>query len=302
MDWLIILCLLLLICVMYYKVYKIKKDVYNFADKLEKNLDDILLGKEISELEEDTVLAKLNDKINTVIKIWKDKEQESFQQKQQLKELISDISHQTRTPIANQKIYLEILREELKQENLAEVIDKLEHQTDKLDFLFKSMVKMSRLENGIIQIEKRNLNIIYTLSRAISGVVAFALKKQIRISVKAPENLIVPHDKKWTEEAIYNILDNAVKYTSNGGEIEIILKKNEIFTEIHVKDNGKGICLEHQAQIFKRFYREPDVHDKDGLGIGLYLSRKIIELQNGYIELYSEVGKGSDFKIYLPNK
>lgn len=302
MDWLIILCLLLLICVMYYKVYKIKKDVYDFADKLEKNLDDILLGKEISELEEDTVLAKLNDKINTVIKIWKDKEQESFQQKQQLKELISDISHQTRTPIANQKIYLEILREELKQENLAEVIDKLEHQTDKLDFLFKSMVKMSRLENGIIQIEKRNLNIIDTLSRAISGVVAFALKKQIRISVKALENLIVPHDKKWTEEAIYNILDNAVKYTSNGGEIEIILKKNEIFTEIHVKDNGKGICLEHQAQIFKRFYREPDVHDKDGLGIGLYLSRKIIELQNGYIELYSEVGKGSDFKIYLPNK
>ena len=287
---------------MYYKVYKIKKDVYDFADKLEKNLDDILLGKEISELEEDTVLAKLNDKINTVIKIWKDKEQESFQQKQQLKELISDISHQTRTPIANQKIYLEILREELKQENLAEVIDKLEHQTDKLDFLFKSMVKMSRLENGIIQIEKRNLNIIDTLSRAISGVVAFALKKQIRISVKAPENLIVPHDKKWTEEAIYNILDNAVKYTLNGGEIEIILKKNEIFTEIHVKDNGKGICLEHQAQIFKRFYREPDVHDKDGLGIGLYLSRKIIELQNGYIELYSEVGKGSDFKIYLPNK
>lgn len=302
MDWLIILCLLLLICVMYYKVYKIKKDVYDFADKLEKNLDDILLGKEISELEEDTVLAKLNDKINTVIKIWKDKEQESFQQKQQLKELISDISHQTRTPIANQKIYLEILREELKQENLAEVIDKLEHQTDKLDFLFKSMVKMSRLENGIIQIEKRNLNIIDTLSRAISGVVVFALKKQIRISVKAPENLIVPHDKKWTEEAIYNILDNAVKYTLNGGEIEIILKKNEIFTEIHVKDNGKGICLEHQAQIFKRFYREPDVHDKDGLGIGLYLSRKIIELQNGYIELYSEVGKGSDFKIYLPNK
>ena len=302
MDWLIILCLLLLICVMYYKVYKIKKDVYDFADKLEKNLDDILLGKEISELEEDTVLAKLNDKINTVIKIWKDKEQKSFQQKQQLKELISDISHQTRTPIANQKIYLEILREELKQENLAEVNDKLEHQTDKLDLLFKSMVNMSRLENGIIQIEKRNLNIIDTLSRAISGVVAFALKKQIRISVKAPENLIVPHDKKWTEEAIYNILDNAVKYTLNGGEIEIILKKNEIFTEIHVKDNGKGICLEHQAQIFKRFYREPDVHDKDGLGIGLYLSRKIIELQNGYIELYSEVGKGSDFKIYLPNK
>ena len=302
MDWLIILCLLLLICVMRYKVYKIKQDVYAFEDKLEKNLDDILLGKEISELEEDTVLAKLNDKINTVIKIWKDKEQKSFQQKQQLKELISDISHQTRTPIANQKIYLEILREELKQENLAEVIDKLEHQTDKLDFLFKSMVKMSRLENGIIQIEKRNLNIIDTLSRAISGVVAFALKKQIRISVKAPENLIVPHDKKWTEEAIYNILDNAVKYTLNGGEIEIILKKNEIFTEIHVKDNGKGICLEHQAQIFKRFYREPDVHDKDGLGIGLYLSRKIIELQNGYIELYSEVGKGSDFKIYLPNK
>ena len=92
-----------------------------------------------------------------------------------------------------------------------------------------------------------------------------------------------------------------MKYTGPGGSIAIRVVRGEIFTEIHVSDSGKGIALERQAQIFTRFYREPEVHDQEGVGIGLYLTRKIAELQGGYVQVRSEPGKGSDFCIYLPN-
>lgn len=119
--------------------------------------------------------------------------------------------------------------------------------------------------------------------------------------MECDEDLRLNHDKKWTEEAIFNVLDNAVKYTRSGGKICVKVTRQEIFTKISVQDNGKGILPERQAEIFTRFYREPEVHEQSGVGIGLYLTRKILELQNGYIEVHSDLGKGADFCIYLPN-
>lgn len=114
--------------------------------------------------------------------------------------------------------------------------------------------------------------------------------------------MLLNHDSKWTEEAIFNVLDNAVKYTAPKGCIHVKVIPQEIFTKISIQDNGKGILPERQAEIFTRFYREPEVHDIDGVGIGLYLSRRILELQNGYIEVRSEIGTGSEFCLYLPNE
>ena len=104
------------------------------------------------------------------------------------------------------------------------------------------------------------------------------------------------------KQLLINLLDNAVKYTNPKGRIAVQVIYQEIFTKISVRDNGKGILPERQAEIFTRFYREPEVHDNHGVGIGLYLTRKILELQNGYIEVHSETGKGSDFCLYLPNE
>ena len=97
-----------------------------------------------------------------------------------------------------------------------------------------------------------------------------------------------------------NLLDNAVKYTGENGRVEISIHVREIFAEICVSDNGKGIMQERQAQIFKRFYREPEVHAQEGIGVGLYLTRKIIEMQDGYIEVASRPGEGACFRIFLP--
>ena len=228
-----------------------------------------------------------------------------------MKELIYDIYHQTRTPVANQKIYLEILKDMDLPGEATEFLNKLEHQTDRLDFLFQSLVKMSRLETGVIQIRKERGDLFDTLAGAMAAVVPAASKKGIALEVEgggeklSGENdknrLLLSHDRKWTEEAVYNLLDNAVKYTPEGGRVTLCVEKKEIFTEIHVRDTGKGIALERQAQIFTRFYREPEVQDLEGLGIGLYLTRKIAELQGGYVEVRSEAGKGADFCLFLPN-
>ena len=309
MDWTVIIavCAAAAAGVMGWKLWKMKRDIYEFADALEESLDAVIQGRRPRESgeTEDTLLGRVNEKLRRVFHILEKKEEETARSRQQIRELISDISHQTKTPIANQKIYLEILKSRGLPEDAGEFLDKLEHQTDRLDFLFRSLVKMSRLETGVIQIRKETADLIQTLGGAVAAVVPAASKKNIVLSVEREDGegaLELPHDKKWTEEAIYNLLDNAVKYTPQGGRVTVRVQRREIFTEIHVRDTGKGIAPERHARIFTRFYREPEVHGQDGLGIGLYLTRKIAEMQGGYVEVRSEEGAGADFCIYLPNE
>ena len=300
----IIICLTLAPIWMWKRMEKMKQEIYTFTDRLEECLDAMASGEEIKNPGncEDSLWDKVYERLRRIENIWSRREEESVAGKKQIEELISDISHQTKTPIANIKIYLELLdNEEENTEKQREYLEKIEGQTEKLDFLLKSMVKMSRLETGIIEIHKKPCSIHETLGRAVAAIVPKAEKKKIGIYVECPENLMLCHDSKWTEEAIFNILDNAVKYTSAGGKICVTVICQEIFTKISVKDNGKGIRLERQAEIFTRFYREPEVHVQNGVGIGLYLTRRILELQNGYIEVHSEIGKGSEFCLYLPN-
>ena len=173
-------------------------------------------------------------------------------------------------------------------------------QTDKLDFLFQALVKTSRLETGVIRLEKRQGRIYDTVAQAMCGIVYAAEKKQIDVSVNCPENLTASHDSKWTAEALFNLLDNAVKYTPTGGKITVTVEGWEMYAEIKVTDTGKGIPESSQAAIFRRFYREEEVHEQPGVGIGLYLAREIITRQGGYMKVASEPGKGSAFSIMLP--
>lgn len=128
-----------------------------------------------------------------------------------------------------------------------------------------------------------------------------AEKKNIHISVQCKETLQIVHDEKWTTEALFNILDNAVKYTPENGSIRISVSTSEFYTKIDISDTGKGISEKNHAAIFKRFYREPEVHNQEGIGIGLYLAREIITMQNGYIEVTSELYKGAVFSVFIPN-
>ena len=173
-------------------------------------------------------------------------------------------------------------------------------QVDKLEFLIQSMIKMSRLEAGIVKVRPKEEAIYPMLEQAVCDAAIKAEQKGISIQVWCPQEIDAFFDFKWTLEAVYNILENAVKYTREKGHIEIRASVTDFFVRIQIQDSGKGIPEEHLTEIFKRFYREPEVHLEEGVGIGLYLAREIITKQKGFIEVRSNVGEGSVFSIHLP--
>ena len=225
------------------------------------------------------------------------------EERQELQTLVSDISHQVKTPVSNLKMATDTLLEKpMTEAERTDFIRGIRSQTDKLDFLFQALVKTSRLETGVIQLDKKPGRLFDTVAQAMSGIVYAAEKKEIVVSVDCPEDLTVFHDSKWTSEALFNLLDNAVKYTPAGGKIAVSVVLWEMYVEIKVADTGKGISESNQAAIFRRFYREEEVHEQQGVGIGLYLAREIVTRQGGYIKVVSEPGKGSEFSIMLPTK
>ncbi|SHK69164.1 Signal transduction histidine kinase [Hespellia stercorisuis DSM 15480] len=296
-------CLCIVIVFLWLRMRKMKKDIYEFTEKLDRSLEDMAAGKEIEKeaIPSETLWGKTNEKLRRIGGIWKKNSEKKQKEKEQIKEWISDISHQTKTPIANLKMYVELLQDETEEEKRREFLSNISKQTNKLDFFIQSMVKMSRLETGVIEIRQENHDLYRTIGQAVSAIVPKAEQKKIRIYADCEEEYCVKHDAKWTEEALENVLDNAVKYTGRQGRICVSVTRQEIYTRISIRDNGKGIAPERQAEIFRRFYREPEVHDQEGIGVGLYLAREIIALQNGYMEVCSAPGAGAEFQIYLPN-
>ena len=209
--------------------------------------------------------------------------------------------HQVKTPVSNLKMVTDtLLTKSVTDQERIDFLQGIRSQTDKLDFLFQALVKTSRLETGAILLEKKDRLLFDTLAQAMSGIVYGAEKKDITVTVDCPEDLHLSHDGKWTAEALFNLLDNAVKYTPNGGKVSVSVEQWEMYVKLSVADTGKGISESNQASIFQRFYREEEVHDEQGVGIGLYLAREIITRQGGYIKVTSVIGKGSTFSVFLP--
>lgn len=223
------------------------------------------------------------------------------EEKDKIKELISDISHQTKTPIANILLYAQLLSEQnLPQESLP-CVTALNAQAEKLSFLIGSLVKTSRLETGIFELHPKQLTIQPMLDAVLEQITQKANSKQIAIDCTSTD-IVACFDPKWTTEAVYNILDNAVKYTPSGGTITLKTVAYQLFCRIDITDTGIGIAEEEHSKIFGRFYRSASVSDKEGVGIGLYLSRQIISGEGGYIKIKSTLGMGTTFSVFLPSE
>ena len=220
-------------------------------------------------------------------------------EKDKIKTLIADISHQTKTPISNILLYTQLLREQPLPEESHLCVDSLESQSRKLQSLIDTLVKTSRLESGIIALRPSSGNLAPVIRSAVSQLVPKAEEKGISILTESTDAEAV-FDPKWTEEAIFNLLDNAVKYTPAGGEVHIRVTSYELFSAVHFSDNGPGISEDEQPKIFQRFYRGIEHQNEEGVGIGLYLVRQIAEGQGGYVKVISEKGMGSTFSLYLP--
>lgn len=282
-----------------------QKKLSLFTDGLCRTLDHMMDSTERPKVdyEAETLLSRISHRLERLYNVMQKTRHTVEKEKEELQSLVSDISHQTKTPIANLKLLNDtMLTRSLTEEKQKEFLQATGTQLDKLDFLIQGMVKTSRLETGVITLKKQAAPIEDTLVNAINGVLAVVEQKNIRFSVECPSELTVSHDKRWTSEALFNILDNAVKYTSVGGSVRVSVQKWEMYLKIDVIDTGRGIPEHSQGAIFKRFYRDEAVHDIDGVGIGLYLARKIITMQGGYITVQSKVGEGSAFSVFLPVK
>lgn len=283
--------------------YSFGKRLSYFTSRICKVLDNMINGNEISynSYDNETSFDRINHHLNHLYNIMNKNNCKIDREHQELQELISDISHQIRTPINNINILVDILqRNSISDSERVEFTKYLYSQTDKLNFLFQALVKTSQLEVGLIKLEKTNSLLYNTIAQSLSGIIYAAEEKKINIEINCDESLIISHDSKWTTEAIFNILDNAVKYTPIGGKVTLSVVLGEMYVEIKITDTGKGIAENNKTMIFKRFFRENDVHDIPGIGIGLYLTQEIISKQGGYIRVISSPGKGSSFSILLP--
>ena len=223
-------------------------------------------------------------------------------QRESIQRLLSDISHQTKTPLANLRLYSSLLMEEELTPRQREQAQVIFQQSEKLSFLIETLVKLSRLETDVLAVTPKSQPLSPLLERAASQAKAAAEQKGIALQLHLQQQAEMKalYDLRWTAEALGNLLDNAVKYTSPGGCIQVSAPQSELSCRIDVHDNGIGIAEEEQAQIFGRFYRGRQVREQEGLGIGLYLAREIAQKQGGYLKLSSRPGQGSTFSLYLP--
>lgn len=219
-------------------------------------------------------------------------------EKEKIKELLADISHQTKTPVSNILLYAQLLEEQSLPEESMTCVVALRGQAEKLNFLIASLVKLSRLEIGVFTLHPVSNAIAPMLEEAVDQFAPKAAQKKIRLTMNATDARAV-FDYKWTTEALCNLLDNAVKYTPSGGRIQLSVEEYDLFCRIDVMDTGIGISEAEQAKVFSRFYRSQTVGEQDGAGIGLYLTRQILAGQGGYIKVASVLDKGSVFSMFL---
>ncbi len=225
------------------------------------------------------------------------KERELTREKKKIHGLIADISHQTKTPIANLILYADLLSEQVPEES-GELSRQITVQAEKLQFLITSLIKGSRLEQGIIHPAPKKCSVGELIVRTAKEGAYLAEKKGIRLAWQIEEGTdLAWFDPKWTGEALWNLLDNAIKYTFEGDTVLIQGRAYELFYRIDVVDHGRGISEEEIPKVFHRFYRSPKSREEEGVGLGLYLAREIIQAQGGYMKVTS--GKETVFSIFL---
>lgn len=269
--------------------------------RLDEMLEQAINGEFEEERYDETELSRLEAKWKQYLTTSKMSMEQLNKNREGMQALVSDISHQTRTPLSNILLYSQLLCEQTDNQEEKHLAEQIVRQAEKLEFLIQALVKMSRLESNVLVLKPQRQPVEPLLLEAMEEILPKAEKKKIHVKLQGnfSNNMKAVYDKKWTAEALGNILDNAVKYSPLESTVEVTVEKFEFYVCISVRDEGIGISEEERAQIFSRFYRSAEVQQDDGIGIGLYLAREIVQKEKGYMKVLSKKGKGSTFKMYL---
>lgn len=218
-------------------------------------------------------------------------------EKQQLADALSDISHQLKTPLTSMMVMADLLsRDDLSAEKRAEFTRSLLQQLERMEWLLSSLLKLSKLDAGTVEFKREVIPAVNLIERAVKPLrIPMELRNQ-KLILQGEEQVSFLGDLNWCSEALINILKNCMEHTEDGGTITIKYSENPIFTEIQVKDKGKGISKEELPYIFQRFFRGKNA-GQDSVGIGLALAHSIVTGQNGTLSATSTLGEGSCFSM-----
>ncbi len=247
--------------------------------------------------------SKLENTLQRLLDQAEKKEAQAKRERDEVASLLSDLTHQLKTPMANVIMYTELLEDEnLTPEERQRFTYLARTQAKKMQWLLGNMLKASQLERGMISFSAEYTGIRETIRQAVSSVYAQAEERDIMIKVEPFEDRKLYHNPRWTAEAMENILDNAVKYSPSGSVVTVRVQPMENYTQIEISDQGIGISGEEYNKIFRRFYRSSNAAQTEGSGLGLYLAQLILNNEKGYVTAVSRPGEGSSFRIFLLNE
>jgi signal transduction histidine kinase len=275
-----------------------RKRMKKTMEKLDAMLESAINGDFTETAFDESALSALETKMAQFLSASAVSSKNLSDEKDKIKSLISDISHQTKTPVANILLYAQLLGERELPEDSFDCVKALSAQAEKLNFLIGALVKASRLEAGIVAVSPKMDAVQALLDEVFSQIMPKAGAKGITV-LSEPTVCTAFFDRKWTAEALFNILDNGVKYSPEKSTITVRAIPYELFCRIDVTDQGIGIAEEERGKIFARFYRSNAVRDEEGVGIGLYLSREIVSAGGGYLKVSSRLGQGATFSVFL---
>ena len=288
-----IFVLIVIVIYVFYLINENKK-----IKQINKYIEDILNNKDTFDIRDynEDVLSKLKNDIYKITNLLKEEKEKTIKEKKNLEITLSDISHQIKTPLTSMYVINDLLfNDKLDKNKKKEILNKNRLQLERIEWLVTSLLKISRLDSGVIKLKKEEIKVTNLITKSLEPLkIPIELKKQ-EIIIDIPDNLKIKVDINWTVEALINILKNAHEHTNKNGIIEIKAIENPIYTEITVKDNGEGIDESDISHIFERFYKANN--NKESIGIGLNMAKTIIEKENGQIEVESKKNKYTDFKI-----